>query len=159
TENILCTGDVELSLGKQTTARTQELLYGHTDRRILVNTHVTLERPGVVNGESNFLEYVMSSGLLKVAGGVKIHTNEGMELESVSAVFDERQNHASAEDNVLLKYRTGWVRGARARFELTPQTFKPRSIWIEGNVSSEATTATPGETVKVKADSMEAQLS
>ncbi len=158
TQNILCKGDVVLRLDENTTVNTDEAIYSHGDRRILINTHFTLERPGVLNGESNSLQYDLNSTLLNVAGHVKIHSNDGLELESESAIFNQKENRAIAETNVLMKTSTGWVRGMHARVDLTPETLQPLLLWVEGNVTSENVNAKTGETFRMKADSMEVQF-
>jgi lipopolysaccharide export system protein LptA len=157
-EDIVCSGNVEVRLDEQTTARTEQLFYSHSERRIVIRTHVTVERPGTASGESDALEYDLTSALLKVVGNVRLRTSTGMNLEAASAVFDQRQNRATADGGVLLRSKNGWARGARARVELMPQTLQPRSVFIEGSASSEMVMAKTGETLKVTAESLDAQM-
>jgi lipopolysaccharide transport protein LptA len=157
-EDIVCTGNVEVQLDEHTTARTEQLFYSHSARRIVIQSHVTVERPGTASGESDALEYDLTSAVMKVSGNVKLHTSTGVNLETASAVFDQHRNIATAEGGVVLTSKNGWARGARARADLTPETLQPRSVFIEGSAASEMAMAKTGETLKVRADSLESQM-
>src|SRR5262249_40444620 len=71
TDYILCKGHVTIQLAPQTQALTEEMIYNHNDRTITVNKPVQFERPGVMSGSAQKLDYSMDSGLLKLNGDVK----------------------------------------------------------------------------------------
>jgi LPS export ABC transporter protein LptC len=137
TENITCTGDVQVRLDDQTTAYSEEIQYNHVEQRITSNKPARITRQ---NGraEANHLDYEMSSGLLRLDGAVKVFGGTGVELEAGSAIIQEKENWVRASDDVLMKSRNGWVRGRQARAELAPVSHRPQSIFVDGGVTSEA---------------------
>ncbi len=159
TENILCKGDVEVQLDDLTTARTDEIVYHHAERRIATDKPTHFVRSGSMTGQSGRLTYSMLTGLLQLAGGVNVRTAQGLELRSGSAVFHERENWAAASEDVLVKSANGWIRGQRGRAELTPVTHQPRTIDVEGGVVSESTSPKDGATWNLRAGSVRATLS
>jgi len=100
----------------------------------------------------------MDTGLLKLTGAVKLHQNDGMELNSGSAVFQQKENWATASEGVLIKSKNGWIRGQQAKAELTPATYHPKTIVVEGSVFSESTTA-DGARWKLRSGSVQAAIS
>jgi lipopolysaccharide transport protein LptA len=173
TEDIECSGDVELRLDDATTVRTEEAVYNHVDKLIIAQTPSDITREsnrsdasslppfekGGFSGHANNLEYSTSSGLMKLGGGVKIHGSEGVDLESGSAVFQQKENWATASDDVLMKSKNGWIRGRQARTELTPETYQPRTVVVEGDVSSESTAPDTGATWDLHSSWVQATLS
>lgn len=159
TDNIICNGNVELQLDEHTHARTEELTYNHTDRRITAPKSIDFERPGLTMGQAKTLDYSMSSGVLKLGGPVKLRTTEGIQLESGSAVFHENENWVTASDGVLVSSPSGWIRGLQARADLTPDTLLPKTVVVEGEVSSESRPVAGGDSWKLQAGWLQARMS
>jgi LPS export ABC transporter protein LptC/lipopolysaccharide transport protein LptA len=138
-DDMECSGNVELQLDDATTVHTETAVYNHANQTITSNTQSHIVRGNQMTGQADHLEYSMSSGLLKLAGAVNILGSQGVELQSQAAVFQQKENWASASDGVFMKSQNGWMRGQHARAELIPVTYQPRAVVMEGDVTSEAT--------------------
>jgi lipopolysaccharide export system protein LptA len=136
-ENIICTGDVQVRLDEQTAAYSEEILYNHVERRITSDKPARIARS---NGkaEANHFDYRMASGLLTLNGSVKVIGQNGVELASGSASIQEKENWVTASGDILMKSKNGWIRGRQARAELVPGSHQPRLISVDGGVTSES---------------------
>lgn len=158
TDDIECSGNVEVQLDATTTARTEKAVYNSVAHTITANTPSSITRPGSMAGQANNLEYAMNTGLLKLSGAVKMRSSQGVDLESGSAILQQKENWATASDTVLMRSKNGWIRGRQARAELTPVTFQPRSVVMDGDVSSESTAPDTGATWYLKSSWAQAML-
>jgi len=158
TDDITCNGGVELKLDEQTTARSEQVVYSHADRQVSSNVEAQIERPGTMTGRADSFQYWMNTGLLKLTGRVVVKQTDGIELRAGTAFFQQKENWASASDNVIVKSKNGWVQGAQARSSLTPETYQPQTVIVSGDVRSEAST-TDGAKWKLQSASMITQFS
>lgn len=154
TENIVCTGDVHVQLDEHTTAQTEEILYSHAEGIVNTTKPTAFAREGSIHGTAATLHYTMATGLLQLRGAVKIQSPQGLDLQSGSAIFNDKENWATASDGVVVKTATGWVRGRNARAELTPISHEPKAITVEGGVSSESKNPKDGSQWNVQAEAM-----
>jgi LPS export ABC transporter protein LptC len=145
-------GEVEAELDEKTTGRTAELTYNHANRLIASQHRTTIEQPGTVTADANSLEYGLDSGLLSLAGDVRVRTAKGAALESGAAQFHQKENWATVTGGVYLASSNGWIRGETGRAELEPGTFKPKKIVIGGGVSAQSST------MKLRSGVLEAAL-
>src|SRR5205085_2098680 len=60
---------------------------------------------------------------------------------------------------VFIKSMNGWIRGTAGKAELVPQTYKPKLITIEGDVTGESKPAGASDAWKVRAAWIEAAIS
>jgi len=159
TDDIRFTGNVRLQLDKNTFGRTEELTYNHRDRIIASTTRVHVEQPGVMTGEAGSMEYAMDQGLLRLAGALNMSLAEGARVQAGAGVFQSKENWAAIDGGVHIESSTGWLRGARARADLRPGSFRPVRIVVEGNVSAESHPKGSGETWNLRSDWMETRVS
>jgi LPS export ABC transporter protein LptC/lipopolysaccharide transport protein LptA len=130
-------GDVVVQLDEKTIVHTEQLIYSHRDASVVSPGPATVEQLGST-GRGDHVEYGLETGLLKLSGNVKVQTAEHAELQADSALFQQKENWATLNGNVFIKSSTGWIRGAAGRAQLQPETFKPKIITIEGNVTAES---------------------
>jgi len=159
TEDMECSSNVELHTDEATTVRTEKAVYDHVSGTVTTHTPSQIIRSGRMTGQANGLEYAMNSGLLKLNGAVKIHSEQGIDLEAGTAVLQEKENWATASDSVWLRSKNGWVRAKHARAELLPVTYQLRTIVVDGDVSSESTTPGNEAIWKLRSAWMQATLS
>ena len=157
TNNFSCTGNVEVQLDENTTVRTESMTYNHQDGIVTAPQHATLDRSGT-KAYANAFEYGTNSGLLKLNGNVDIQTPDHLEIQTGSAVFQQKENWATMTGGVLMKSTTGWIRGLTARADLHPNTYKPKVITIEGNVTGESQSQERRETWKLRSGWLEATM-
>src|SRR6185436_13335725 len=111
-----------------------ELTYSHRDGIVTIPEHATLEHEGST-ARANNLEYGLNTGLLKLNGDVNIQTMDHTEVQTASALFQQKQNWATMSGGVLIKSPNGWIRGSTVRADLEPGTYKPKTITVDGNVT------------------------
>jgi LPS export ABC transporter protein LptC/lipopolysaccharide transport protein LptA len=150
-------GQVEVKLDDKTTIHTEELIYNHLDATVVSPGHGTVERLGSI-GRADHIEYGLQSGLLKLSGNVKVQTAEHSELQADSALFQHKENWTTMTGNVLIKSPTGWIRGTRGRADLLPDTYKPKTITVEDNVTAESQSQGGHDVWKVRAGWLEARM-
>jgi LPS export ABC transporter protein LptC/lipopolysaccharide transport protein LptA len=158
TSDFQCNGNVQILLDPKTVVRTEELLYNHLTGTASSPQHAHLEQEGTT-GEADRFEYGVNSGLLKLNGHVKINRPDQTELQTESAVFQQKENWTTMSGGVYLQSATGWIRGTTGRADLEPETFKPKTIHIEGNVTGESHPPMTGETWKIRAGQFDATIS
>lgn len=158
-DDMQCSGDIELRLDDATMVRTQQAVYNHVTQTITANTTSQITRGDSMTAQADHLEYSMTSGLMKLAGAVKIHSSQGVELESEAALFQQKENWATASDGVFMKSQNGWIRGQHARAELVPVTYQPRTVTVDGDVTSESKAPATGAAWNVRSNWMQATLS
>src|SRR5437879_4550633 len=151
-------GKVEVQLDDKTTIRTEELIYNHLDARVVSPGHGTVEQLGTI-GRADHIEYGLKTGLLKLSGNVKVQTAEHTELQADSALFQQKENWTTMTGNVLIKSPTGWIRGRAGRAELLPDTYKPKTITVEDNVTAESQSQAGNDIWKVRAGWIQARMS
>ena len=151
-------GKVEVQLDDKTTIRTEELIYNHLDATVVSPGHGTVEQLGTI-GRADHIEYGLKTGLLKLSGNVKVQTAEHTELQADSALFQQKENWTTMTGNVLIKSPTGWIRGRAGRAELLPNTYKPKTITVEDNVTAESRSQAGNDVWKVRAGWIEARMS
>jgi lipopolysaccharide export system protein LptA len=159
TQDIRFEGGVEAKLDERTTLRSEELTYNHRDRLVASMQPTFVEQPGFMKGRANGLEYGLDSGLLKLTGAVKVDTTEQTSIETESALFQQKENWTTMAGGVLLKSRTGWIRGKTGRADLMPGTYKPKTITIEGDVDAESRGQSAGDLWKLRGRWLEAAMS
>jgi LPS export ABC transporter protein LptC/lipopolysaccharide transport protein LptA len=158
TNDFQCYGNVEVQLDEKTVVRSEELTYNHRDGIVTVPQRATLEQEGTV-GHANTLEYGLNSGLLKLNGDVKVETADHAQIETASAVFQQKENWTTMSGGVLIKSQNGWIRGTTSRADLEPGTYKPTKITVEDHVTAESRSQSGREISKLRADWMEAIMS
>src|SRR6185369_16592468 len=136
TNNFACSGNVEVQLDETTTVRTESMTYNHQDGIVTARQRATLDRNGT-KAYANTFEYGANSGLLKLNGNVNVQTADHVEMQTNSAVFQQKENWATMTGGVFIKSSKGWIRGLSARATLLPMTYKPKVITVEGNVTGE----------------------
>ena len=151
-------GDVQVQLDEKTSIRTEELIYKHRDATVFSPQPATLEQLGTI-GHAERVEYGMESGLLRLDGNVRVETPEHAEIQAASALFQQKENWTTLNGNVLIKSATGWIRGTRGRAELLPNTYKPKTVTVEENVTAESQSQLGREVLKIRADWFEATIS
>jgi lipopolysaccharide transport protein LptA len=157
--DILFLGGVQVQLDDHTYGRTDELTYHHLNRLVVSNHRAEIERPGSLNGAANNLEYNLSSGLLRLSGNVVMDTPEKTHIDSEFAEFQQKEDWATATERVVLRSKNGWISGNNARVDLTPESFQPRLVVVDGNVSGESSAANGGGTWKMRAPHLKADIS
>src|SRR5207244_10537506 len=130
----------------------------HNDGIINDPQRATIEQSGKTGRPNNF-EYNMNTRLLKLNGDVHIETAEHVEVETATALFQQKENWTAMSGGVLMKSATGWIRGSTGRADREPGTYKPKTITVEGNVTSESQPTADGEAWKARARSMQATMS
>jgi LPS export ABC transporter protein LptC/lipopolysaccharide transport protein LptA len=158
TSDFDCKENVQIQLDPRTTIYTDELVYNHRDSIAASPRHAHLEQEGTT-GEADRFDYGVNSGLLKLYGHVKIDTPQQTELQTDSAIFQQNEHWATMAGGVYIQSPSGWIRGTSGRAELTPETFKPRVITIQDNVTGESHPQTGRETLKVRGDWLNATIS
>ena len=159
TKNIRFDGNVEVELNEKTLARSEELTYNERDRIVASSQDTTIEQAGSLTGRSKSMEYALDTGVLKLGGGVAIHTVEGTLLEAGSAVFQEKENWATVSGGVSIKSAKSWIQGRNGRVDLEPGTYKPKIVTIEGDITGESRAETGGELWKLRAGWIQAAIS
>jgi LPS export ABC transporter protein LptC/lipopolysaccharide transport protein LptA len=157
TSDIECTGNVIVHLDEKTIVRTEELNYKRQDSVVTALQHATLDKEGTT-AQTDRLEYYLNSGLLKLDGNVHIKTAEHTEVETAAAVFQQKENWTTMSGGVFIKSPNGWVRGSTGRADLVENTYKPKTVTVEGNVNGESQPNTGRESFKVHAGWMEATM-
>ena len=151
-------GNVEAQLDQKTFVRSEELIYTHRDRTVVSPQRATVKQLGTT-GHADRVEYALESGLLKLDGHVKIQTAEHAEVETDSALFQQKENWTTMTGGVSVKSQNGWIHGTRGRAELVPETYKPKTITVEGDVTAELRSQAGRELWKVRAAWMESAVS
>jgi LPS export ABC transporter protein LptC/lipopolysaccharide transport protein LptA len=136
TSDFECTGNVEIQLDHRTIVRTDQLIYNNRDGIASGPGHATLEQDGTI-GQAGSMEYGVSTGLLKLFGGVNIQTPDHTEVQASTALFHQKENWTTMSDGVLIKSANGWIQGQNGRADLEPGTYRPKTITLDGNVSGE----------------------
>ncbi len=157
--DIRFTGAVELQLDDRTWVRTEEMTYNHGNRLIASGQRTTLDQVGSLTGEANQFEYALGAGLLKLVGNVKVKTTSGASLDAGAATFHKAEGWAAVEGGVHLESAGSWLKGARGRALLEPESFKPRTIVIEESVTGESREDGGNDIVRLRASWLEAALS
>ena len=157
--DIRFAGDVEFQFDEKTQGHTQELSYNHRDRTVTSSQRTFIEQPGSITGEADRLDYEMNTGLLKLDGNVHIQTAANTRLETGSAVFQRNENWATLRGGVFLKSETGWIRGSSGRADLEPQTYKAKTIVVDGDVTGESKAQNAQDAWKMHAARVEASIS
>jgi lipopolysaccharide export system protein LptA len=158
TSDFECRENVQIQLDPRTTIYTEELLYNHVDGIATSPHHAHLEQEGTT-GEADRFEYGVNTGLLKLNGHIKIVTPQQTELQTDSAIFQQKEYWTTMAGGVFIQSPSGWVRGTTGRAELMPGTFKPKEITIQDNVTGEQHPQTGRETLKVRGDWLNATIS
>jgi len=158
TSDFQCNGDVHIHLDPRTTIFTEELVYNHRDGVATSPHHAHLEQEGTT-GEADEFEYGVNSGLLKLNGHVKIDTPQKTELQTQAAVFQQKEYWTTMSGGVYIQSPNSWIRGTSGRAELTPNTFKPKTITLEDNVTGESHPVPGKEVRKVRGDWLYATIS
>jgi lipopolysaccharide export system protein LptA len=157
TDDFQFEGDVAVQLDEKTLVHTAQLTYNHHDATVVSPGPATVEQSGST-GRGDHVEYGLQTGLLKLSGNVKVQTAEHAELQTDSALFQQKENWATMSGGVFIKSSGGWIRGAAGRAELLPGTFKPKTVTIEGNVTAESQTQSAHDVFKVAASWLEATI-
>lgn len=158
TSDFECRENVQIQLDPKTTIYTEELLYNHKDGIATGPQHAHLVQEGTT-GDADRFQYGVNSGLLNLYGHIKIDTAQQTELQTDTAVFQQKENWATMAGGVRIQSPTGWVRGTSGRAELTPGTFKPKTITIQDDVTGESHPQSGRETMKVRGDWLNATIS
>jgi len=158
TNDFNCSGNVEVELDESTVVRTERVIYNHQDGVVTAPERARIDK-NATTGRANNFEYQMNTGLLKLNGDVNIQTPERVEIQSGSAVFQQKENWTTLSGGVLIKSANGWIRGLNVRATLTPQTFKPKTITVDGQVTAESQSQTTPERWKLRSDWLEATIS
>jgi LPS export ABC transporter protein LptC/lipopolysaccharide transport protein LptA len=137
TSDFECNGDVEVHLDEKTIIRTDRLIYKHNDRIVIIPQLANLEQEGT-RGRANSVEYSLTTGLMKLNGDVNFRTAERTEIETASALVQQKENWVTMSGGVLMKSTSGWIRGSTGRADLETQTYKPRIITLDGGVTGES---------------------
>ena len=151
-------GNVEAQLDQKTFVRSEELIYTHRDRTVVSPQRATVKQLGTT-GYADRVEYALESGLLRLTGHVKIQTAEHAEVETESALFQQKENWTTLTGGVSVKSQNGWIHGTRGRAELVPETYKPKTITVEGDVTAESRSQAGRELWKIRAAWMETAVS
>lgn len=156
--DFTCNGHIEVQLDEATLLRTEKLIYSHRDGLVNAPQRATIERAGAT-GSADTLEYNINNGLLKLIGAVRIQSPDQVEVETGSALFQQKENWSTMSGGVFIKSPTGWIRGSTGRADLEPQTYTPKVVTVEGNVMAESQAQAGREVWKIRADWLEATLS
>jgi LPS export ABC transporter protein LptC/lipopolysaccharide transport protein LptA len=158
TSDFECMENVQIQLDPRTTIYTEELFYNHKDAVATSQQHAHLEQEGTT-GEADRFEYGVNSGLLKLYGHIKIDTPQHTELQTDSAIFQQNEHWTTMAGGVFIQSPGGWIRGTTGRADLTPETFKPKVITLQDNVTGESHPQGGNETLKVRGDWLNATIS
>jgi lipopolysaccharide transport protein LptA len=158
TNDFECNGDVHLELDERTTIQTDELFYNHAGSTATAPHRAFLVREGT-SGQADRFEYGTSSGLLKMDGNVRIETEEHTVLQSESVIFQQKENWTKMSGGVYIHSPTSWIRGTTGYADLKPNSFKPKSIRIEGAVTGESHPAPGNDTWNIRSDVFDATIS
>src|SRR5579883_1360657 len=158
TSDFDCNGAVEIQLDPRTVIHTEELVYNHRDGIATSPSHANLFQEGTT-GEADRFEYGVNSGLLKLNGHVKFDTAEHTELQTESAIFQQKESWTTMSGGVYMQSPTSWIRGTSGRAELTPGTFKPKAVTVDGNVTGESHPQAGREAWKIRSAWLNAQIS
>ena len=158
TNDFQFNGNVEVQLDEKTFVRSEELIYTHHDKTVVSPQRATVEQLGTT-GHADRVEYALENGLLKLTGHVKIQTAERTEIQTDSALFQQKEYWTTMQGAVFIKSPNGWIRGTSGRAELLPETYKPKMITVNGDVTAESQSQSAGELWKVRAGWMEAAIS
>ena len=158
TNDFQFNGNVEVQLDEKTFVRSEELIYTHHDKTVVSPQRATVEQLGTT-GHADRVEYALENGLLKLTGRVKIQTAEHTEIQTDSALFQQKEYWTTMQGAVFIKSPNGWIRGTSGRAELLPETYKPKMITVNGDVTAESQSQSAGELWKVRAGWMEAAIS
>jgi LPS export ABC transporter protein LptC/lipopolysaccharide transport protein LptA len=158
TNDFTCNGNIEVQLDEKTIVRTEMLIYNDHEGIVTAPQPATLEQNGTV-GRANRFEYAMNTGLLKLIGNVNIQTPDHAEIQTGTALFQQKENWTTMSGDVSFKSKNGWIRGTTGRADLEPGTYKPKMINVEGNVTAESQSSTANESWKLRAAWLEAILS
>jgi len=150
-------GNVEAQLDDKTSVRTDELIYNQQSRTVVSSKQANVEQPGSMSGRADSFEYGLDSGILKLNGKVYVSTPPQTSLEADSAVFQQKENWATMDGNVMVKSASGWIRGQAGRADLQAGTYKPTRITIETGVTAESRQG--GFVWKLRAGHLEADIS
>src|SRR5438552_1785372 len=134
TNDFQFNGNVEVQLDANTRVRSDELIYSQRDGTVVSPKPAQIEQLGTT-GRADRLEYGLNTGLLKLAGNVKVDTAEHTELQTDSALFNQKENWTTMTGGVFIKSQNGWIRGTTGRADLMPETYKPKMITLEGDVT------------------------
>ena len=138
TGDIRFDGNVEVQLDRSTLGRTSALTYNDRTRVIDSVDTVTLSRPGEFEGRADRLSFQMASGIVALDGGVHITLDGGMVLRTSSARFHQQENWVEVAGGVDVSASAGSVRGDEGRIEVEPQSLRPTSIAILGDVQAQS---------------------
>jgi LPS export ABC transporter protein LptC/lipopolysaccharide transport protein LptA len=161
TNDFQFNGNVEVQLDANTIVRTDELIYSQRDGTVVSPKPAQIEQLGT-RGRADRVEYGLNTGLLKLAGNVKVDTAEHTELQTDSALFNQKENWTTMTGGVFIKSQNGWIRGTTGRADLVPQTYKAKMITLEGDVTGESRPAQPApanDAWKLRAGWLEAAIS
>jgi LPS export ABC transporter protein LptC len=156
--DVECTGRVEVELEPQTMVRTEKVIYNHNSGDVMAPGTAIFEKNGTT-GRANSFEYGMKSGLLKLIGDVKIQTPNALDVETAVALLHQKENWTRLSGGVFIKSPNGWIRGTEGRATLAPETYQPKVITVEGNVTAESQSRQSRETWKMRAAWIEATIS
>jgi lipopolysaccharide export system protein LptA len=159
TGDIRFAGDVEFQFDEETQGHTQELSYNHRDRIVTSSQRTVIEQGGSATGEGDKLEYAMNTGLLKLDRNVHIQTTANTRLETESALFQRKENWATLSGGVFLKSDTGWIRGSAGRADFEPETYKLKTVVLDGDVTGETRAQNNQDAWKMRAARVEAMIS
>jgi lipopolysaccharide export system protein LptA len=151
-------GNVQVQLDEKTSIRTEELIYTHNAATVVSPRAATVEQLGTI-GRADHLEYAVETGLLKLSGNVNVQTAEHTELQTDSALFQQKENWTTMAGGVFIKSPTGWIRGATGHADLVPGTYKAKMITLDGGVTAESRSQSGSDVWKVRAGWIEAAIS
>ncbi len=158
TSDFQCNGNVEGQLDEKTILRTEELIYNHRGGIVTSPQPATVEQEGTT-GHANSLEYGLNTGLLKLNGDVRIETADHAQLQTASAVFQQKENWTTMAGGVFINSVNGWIRGSTGRADLVAGTYKPKTITIDGGVTAGSQVQPGHEAWKLRAQWIEAAIS
>ena len=138
TGDIRFDGNVEVQLGRSTIGRTSALTYNDRGRTIESIDTVTLSRPGEFEGRADRLSFEMREGIVTLDGGVNIRLDGGMVLRTSIARFHQQENWVEVAGGVDVSAAVGAVHGEDGLFQMEPQSLRPTSIAIRGDVQAQS---------------------
>jgi LPS export ABC transporter protein LptC len=156
--DVECSGDVEVELEPQAIVRTAKVIYNHNSGHVTAPQPATFEKNGTT-GRANSFEYGMKTGLLRLSGDVKIQTAGALDVETAVALLHQKENWAKLSGGVLIQSPKGWIRGRDGYATLKPETYEPKVITVEGSVTAESQSPRSGEAWKLRAAWIEARIS
>ncbi len=138
TGDISFDGNTVVQLDRSTVGRTSALTYNDRNRMIESIDTVTLNRPGEFEGRADRLSLYLDEGIITLDGGVTINLEGGTVLRTSSAKFHQQENWAEVAGGVEVSSVTGTVRGGEGRVEMEPESLRPTSIAILGDVHAQS---------------------